>query len=243
MLSNWSHTAIAGKPVDVFAEPGSLPFALLFLHACDEQSPATSPAFTAALRAHRLRCVAPHGGECWWADRVCEPFDAEITPERYLRESLVPWMRTEWQLSARAIAVAGVEMGGQGALRLGFKHPDEFPIVASISGALDCQEWYGRGTPLDEMYDTRERCRQDTAILHLDGYRWPPHIWFACEPTDALSYRGNDRLSEKLTAMGVPHTSDLDTRAPAGADYTEQMTAPMMAFLAAALARESKRLA
>jgi S-formylglutathione hydrolase len=174
---------------------------------------------------------------------VCESFDTEITPERYLRESLVPWMRAEWQLSARAIAVAGVEMGGQGALRLAFKHPNEWPVAASISGSLDCQEWYGRGTPLDEMYETRERCRQDTAILHLDGHKWPPHIWFCCELTDALTYRGNDRLSEKLNAMGVPHTSDLDTRVTTGPTYFEQMTAPMLAFVAAALAREAKRLA
>ncbi len=124
-------------------------------------------------------------------------------------------------------------MGGQGAVRLGFRHPELFPVVASIAGAFDFHERYGRGTPLDEMYPSREHARQDTAVLHIHGHDWPPHIWFACSPASQW-YRGNDRLHEKLAAIGVPHTADLDTSAGVG---------PMLAFVLAALDRESRRLA
>ncbi len=92
------------------------------------------------------------------------------------------------------------------------------------------------------MYDSRERCRLDTVILHIDGHDWPRHVWFCCAPDDAWCYRGNDRLHEKLTAMGVPHTCDLDTRAQPGTRYAEQMTPPMLAFVADALEKESRRL-
>lgn len=235
MLDGWVHVTIGGRPADVFDPPGALPFALVYLHSLQLESPATDPTFTAQLRSHRLRCVAPRGGACWWADRRCPPFDATVTPERYLLDALVPWAESEWRLGPRAVALAGVEMGGQGAVRIALKHPEQFPIAASISGAFDCQEWYGRGTPLDEMYESRERCRLDTAILHV-GDKWPRHIWFRCPPGAALCYRGNDRLHEKLSAMGVPHTCDLDT------PNTNGTAEAMLAFVADALAKESRRL-
>jgi S-formylglutathione hydrolase len=140
------------------------------------------------------------------------------------------------------VALAGVEMGGQGAVRLALKYPERFPVAASISGAFDCQDWYGRGTPLDEMYASREHSRQDTAVLHVHGHDWPPHLWFCCSPDDVECYRGNDRLHEKLAALGVPHTADLDTRAAPGTRYADQMTPPMLACVTAALEREARRL-
>jgi S-formylglutathione hydrolase len=237
MLDGWARRAFGGKAADVFDPINALPLCVLYLHSLAEESPTTNTALTAALRHHRLRCVAPHGGWCWWADRVCPEFDAVVTPERYLLDVLIPGAEAAWRLGPRAVALAGVEMGGQGALRIAFKHPGRFPVVASAGGALDCQDWYGRGTPLDEMYESCERCRLDTAILHIDGRDWPRHVWFWCAPDDAACYRGNDRLHEKLSAMGVPHTADLDTRA-----QPDQMVPPMLAFVAAALAKESKRL-
>ncbi|MDY3552457.1 esterase family protein [Gemmata sp. JC717] len=242
MLAGWTRIALGGHAVDVFDPPGAAPHAVLYLHSLREESPATDSTFTTELKRHRLRCAAPAGGWCWWADRICSEFDTEITPERFLLESLVPWMESAWGLGPRAVALAGVEMGGQGAVRLAFKHPDRFPVAASVSGAFDCQDWYGAGTPLDEMYESRERCRLDTALLHLDARDWPPHLWFCCAPDDAACYRGNDRLREKLAAMGVPHTADLDTRAAAGTSYTEFMTPKVVAFVADALGREAKRL-
>jgi hypothetical protein len=241
MQAGWSRIEIGGKPADVFDTPESR-FAVLYLHALSGETPATNAVFTAALRQYRLRCVAPHGGQCWWTDRPCPAFDADLTPERYLLDVVVPWIESTWQLGPRAVALAGVEMGGQGAVRLGFKHAGRFPVVASISGAMDAQEWFGRGTPLDDMYESRERCRLDTAILNIDAHDWPRHVWFCCAPTDAMSYRGNDRLQEKLSAMGVPHVADLDTPAAPGVRYADQMTPAMLAFVASALEKESRRL-
>ena len=70
-----------------------------------------------------------------------------------------------------------------------------------------------------------------------------PHVWFACDPADARWFRGNDRLHEKLAALGVPHTADLDTTA-GGHDwaYFDRMAEPMIRFVADGLAKESRRL-
>jgi S-formylglutathione hydrolase len=232
MSDGWKRVEIAGRPADVFEPPAPVPFALLFLHDVDGVTPSADPAITALLRKHHLPCTAPVVGSTWWVDRVSPRFDADLTPERFLLDRVVPWIQAQWSLGPRGIGVAGVGMGGQGAVRLGLKYPDRFPVVASLNGAFDFHEWHGRGTALDEMYESRERARQDTAVLQLDPGRWPPHIWFACDPGSEW-HRGNDRLHEKLTAYGVPHTAALDTPAS---------PAMMVDFVANGLARESRRL-
>jgi S-formylglutathione hydrolase len=237
MLPGWNRILIADHPADVFdVGSGAPPFVLLFLHDEDGSTPVTNPSFTAKLNGRKLRCVAPHAGRSWWVDRVCSEFDAALTPEKHILDNVIPWMQSTWQLGPRSIAVAGVGMGGQGAVRLGFRHAASFPVVASIAGAFDFHERYGHGTPLDDMYPSREHARQDTAILHISGHDWPVHIWFACPP-ESPWHRGNDRLHEKLAAMGVPHTADLDT-----SGTPEQFFTPMLAFVVAGLDRESRRL-
>lgn len=78
-----------------------------------------------------------------------------------------------------------------------------------MGGAIDFHELHGRGNPLDDLYESRERCRQDTATLHMHPSEWPPYIWFASDPADPW-FRGNDRLNEKFRAYGVPHAADLE---------------------------------
>jgi S-formylglutathione hydrolase len=122
-------------------------------------------------------------------------------------------------------------MGGQGALRIGFKHPDRFRIVAAIDAALDHHELYGSRTPLDDMYPSREHSRQDTAILHIHPARQPAHIWFACEPSSRW-FRGNDRLHEKLGALGVSHFFEIGS-----AGLKE-----LLRFIGDALTKEQRKL-
>jgi S-formylglutathione hydrolase len=233
MLPGWSRTDIAGKPTDVF-DPGSAPFTLLWLHDEDCGTPARSHAITTELRDRRLRCVAPLTGRSWWVDRVCPEFDSRLTPERHLLNQVLPWMQTRFERPG--FAIAGFGMGGQGAVRFGFRHPTIAPVVVAVAGAFDFHERHGQGTPLDEMYPSREHARQDTAILHVHPHDWPRHIRFACPPGHPW-YRGNDRLHEKLSAVGIPHVVDLDTP---GAP--EQLLPPLLDFVAAALDREARRL-
>jgi S-formylglutathione hydrolase FrmB len=223
----WNPANIADKLADVFDPPAEPRFALVWLHSSAEEAP--SDALTALLRKHNLACVAPHGGPSWWVDRVCPEFDPELTAERHLLDNVLPWAEGKWR---RPVALAGIEMGGQGAVRFGLKHPQKVRVVGSLNGAFDFHELYGRGTSLDAMYDTRERCRYDTATLNVDPHHWPPHIYFACDPASPW-HRGSDRLHEKLRAYGVPHTADVETGGSLDA---------VLAFLVNGLERESRRL-
>jgi S-formylglutathione hydrolase len=239
MLPGWTETHLAGKPARLFAPP-SPRFALLFLHPVGGESISENAAYTAELARHGVACCEPFGARGWWADRVCAEFDLQLTPEKHLLENVLPWMAEHMP---GPLAVAGISMGGQGAVRLGLKYPDRFPVVASVAGAFDYHELYGQGTPLDDMYRSREACRQDTAVLHVHPTKFPPHVWFACDPADADWFRGNDRLHEKLAAVGVPHTADLTTSAGGHSwAYFDRMADPLFAFLVAAVAKQSRRL-
>jgi S-formylglutathione hydrolase len=115
--------------------------------------------------------------------------------------------------------------------------------VAAIASALDYHELYGRGLSIDNMYDSKEQCRQDTALLHVHPAHFPLHIFFCIDPADRDWFRGNDRLHEKLAALGVSHEVDLTTRAGGHSwDYFNHMAGRTIRFLVAGLETESRRL-
>jgi S-formylglutathione hydrolase len=151
-------------------------------------------------------------------------------------------MLSRWALGPRGVAIAGEGIGGQGALRLSFLHPNLFPVVAAIAPSVEFQEWYNADTPLQEMYDSKEQCRQDTASLHIHPTEFPPHIFFCSNRAQPHWWRGGDRLHEKLAALGIGHTVDLQSRADQPRDYFERMWPAAMRFLIGGLEKESRRL-
>ncbi len=244
MNGTWTTTELAGHPVEVYA-PASEPrprLAVLYLHDRDGETLRNHPTFTRWFDELRLGCLCPIAGECWWADRPCPTFDPRLTPERYLLDHVVPFFAERWEISPRGIGVLGIGMGGQGALRLAFKHAKTFGVVAGIASAIDHQMLYHGGTPLDAMYDSAEQCRQDTATLHVHPSKYPEHIFLACDPDDDW-HRGNDRLHEKLGALAITHEADLTTTASGHTwSYFDQMAERAVRFVHAGLLQQGRRL-
>ena len=213
----WSQSTISGQPVEAFSPAGAIGTVIMLNRE--------SEAWTVALAKHRLAAVVPLA-ECWWSKRPEEGFEELGSPERFLLERVLPLHRIQ--------AVAGTGIGGQAALRLAFKYPDHFPIAASLNGAIDFHEHYGQGTSLDTLFRSREAARQDTATLQVRSGPNAPEVWFACFPQSEW-FRGNDRLREKLNAIGVAHTSDLESSPKGNFDA-------MMAFIATAIRQRARRL-
>jgi esterase/lipase superfamily enzyme len=245
MNGTWTRTDIGGKAADVYQPAGAGPsrFGVLHLHGHGLETLTDKPAFTRVFDELKLVCVCPHGQRSWWTDRICPEFDPQLTAERHLLTHVLPFFEQRWGLKPGAIGLQGISMGGQAALKLGFKYPKLFPVVAGISSALDYHDRYGQGLPLDEMYDSREQCRQDTAILHVNPTEYPPHIFFCIDPADTEWYRGNDRLHEKLSALGIPHQVDFTTQAGGHSwDYFNHMAERTVRFVHAGLEQQSRRL-
>jgi len=245
MKGTWNLVEIAGKPADVYELAGAARprFGVIHLHGVGKESLRGNDAFTRWFDTQQMVCVCPSGGLSWWADRICAEFDPHITAEKYVVEKVLPYFNERWGLLPRSVGLHGISMGGQGALRIGFRYPQLFPVVAGISSAIEYHEYYGMGYSMDDMYDSKEQCRQDTVPMHIHPSHYPPHIFFCVDPDDTAWFRGNDRLHEKLNALGVSHQCDLTTRAGGHSwDYFNQCAARVQAFVLAGLEQESRRL-
>jgi S-formylglutathione hydrolase FrmB len=85
---------------------------------------------------HRMIIITPEGQNGWYTDGAKAPSDRY---ETYITQELIPDVDSRFRTvpHRRGRAVAGYSMGGFGALKLGFKHPEMFSLAASMSGALD----------------------------------------------------------------------------------------------------------
>jgi len=85
---------------------------------------------------HKMIIITPEGQNGWYTDRATAPSDKY---ETYITQELIPDVDGRFRTvpDRRGRAVAGYSMGGFGALKLGFKHPEMFSLAASMSGALD----------------------------------------------------------------------------------------------------------
>ena len=175
-------------------------------------------------------------------------FDGSITPERFILEQVRTEIVQRFGVQSPGIALIGEGMGGQGALRISYRHPTVFPVAAAIAPAIDfhlamreCDdrddgEYYDT---LWETYGDVERARQDTAILHVHPLNWPRHQWFTSDPSELHWHDGAARLQSKLRALGIPHTAVLDSRGTSAPDLAPDM----IRFVVDALSQESRRLA
>jgi pimeloyl-ACP methyl ester carboxylesterase len=244
-VTGWQTQEIDGKPADLFipSRETARRMAVLFLHGHGQVTLRSSQAYTRELDRHGLRCICPMGKRSWWSDRPCAEFDPVLSAQAYLRERVLPWLAAQWGVHPPAIALLGVSMGGQGALKLAYKAPGLFPVVAALAPAIDFHLWFGRGYTLDTLYNNAEQARQDTATVLLNPLNWPRHQLLTCDPADEEWFESVERLVSKLRSTGIPFEADLATSAGGHAwSYFEAMAPVAIAFLAARLEQERLRL-
>ncbi len=93
-------------------------------------------------RDQPLITVMPDGGKVgWYTNWIYQGAGAQDW-QRFHLDQLVPWVDHNFRTIARkeGRAVAGLSMGGFGAIHYGQERPDLFAIVASYSGALNLED-------------------------------------------------------------------------------------------------------
>jgi S-formylglutathione hydrolase FrmB len=245
-FGNWTTEQVGGHPVDVFepTKPSVHNYSVIYLHGVhlnriDQQRP-----FVDEFERHGLRVVVPWTARSWWTDRICAEFDPHVSAEQHVINRILPWIAARFDARPTQIGLLGTSMGGQGALRFGFKYPQLFPVIAAISPAIDYHLRMREGDEtLEQMYADPEAARQDTVILHVHPLNWPRQLWFCCDPIDYRWHESADRLRMKLAALGIPFTADLDTTGGGhGFEYYNRMAKPAVGFIAEALERERRRV-
>src|SRR5487761_1767902 len=79
--------------------------------------------------------VMPEGENSWYVNSATDP---KMQWEDYIIEDLIPYVDAHYRTiaSRQGRAIAGLSMGGYGAMFLGLKHHEMFAAVASLSGVV-----------------------------------------------------------------------------------------------------------
>jgi putative tributyrin esterase len=80
--------------------------------------------------------VMPDVGDSWYVDSSTVPQDRY---ETFIIQDLIPEVERSWRVlrAPHRRAIAGLSMGGYGALKFALRYPGMFAFAGSISGALD----------------------------------------------------------------------------------------------------------
>jgi S-formylglutathione hydrolase FrmB len=129
-------------PADYAAATSTRYPVLYLLHGLSDHASTWSERTNVADHAlgHRFIVVMPEGDNGWYTDSATAPRERY---ESYLFEEVIPDVQKRYRTIEEGYArgVAGLSMGGYGALKLALKRPDEFALAASMSGALEAARY------------------------------------------------------------------------------------------------------
>lgn len=162
--------------------------------------------------------VTPEGNNGWYTDSTTAPADKY---ETYVIEELLPDVQRRYRtVETRAgRGIAGLSMGGYGALKFGVKHPELFGFAGSMSGALGAASWTEsdlRGlesiwrtlAPIFGPEDNPMRKANDVHKLYRDvpaeRIRELPYVYLDCGTEDPL-LQSSRSFAEVLLARKIPH--------------------------------------
>jgi len=125
-----------------------------------------------------------------YEDLIVEEIPAELGRTFHVRPG--PW------------AIGGLSMGGQGALRIGMKHSDQFASIwAHSAGGLHPDlDWLAL---LDDPEDASSFVQADRLKARVDAGASLPSISFDCG-VDDFTLDGNRDLHAHMEQIGLSHT-------------------------------------
>jgi S-formylglutathione hydrolase FrmB len=171
-------------------------------------------------RPYRMIVVMPEGDDGFYTD------SATITKDKYesyILEELIPDVERRFRaLPTRSRrSIAGLSMGGYGALKFGVKHPDKFVFVGSMSGAISAASWTDfPNNPFAQQIKTAvfaafgpagspTRVANDLYKLYgelpMQSIASLPYVYLNCGTEDPLQLPSNRSFVGILQARNIPH--------------------------------------
>lgn len=159
-------------------------------------------AYTARLP---LIIVLPDAGNSWYTNSVARP---EEKFEEYVAREIPAFVDLNFRtLTYReARYVAGLSMGGYGALKLGLKYPGRFSLVGSFSAALLAAANTGP-TSMDAFGPTGSATRTENDLVALAGAASvadAPYFYIDTGTADRLT-PANRTLVQAMQARGLAY--------------------------------------
>ena len=144
--------------------------------------------------AYKLIVVTPRAENSWYVNSATHPKDRYAD---YIFQDLIAEVDAHYRTiaSPHERAIAGISMGGYGAMLLSLRHPGAFAFAASISGAFDGPSGIESVMPqlkqsTDEAFGaagstTRRQNDVDTLIGTVDRTQ-QPYFFLECGASDPL---------------------------------------------------------
>jgi len=167
---------------------------------------------------YRLIVVTPEGNDSWYIDSATAPSEKY---ESYILKELIPDVQQRYRtIEARyARGIAGLSMGGYGAIKFGLKSPSSFVFAGSMSGAFGVARFTeqeigssGWQTSLKVFGpvggDTRKQNDLFEIIKQLPANRIAalPYFYFDCGTEDSsLIFPYNRELAGLMSEKRIPH--------------------------------------
>jgi S-formylglutathione hydrolase FrmB len=176
-----------------------------------------------------LVIITPDGDPYGWY--LDSPLSPSSQLESYFLRELIPYVEESSGLPVAAgasnRAIAGLSMGGHGALALALRNPGTFRSASSMSGILDLtshpESWEiaQRLGPFAEQLAAWE----DHSVAHLLRAGVAPElpILFVCGDADRAAWTENLALHEELTETGREHEWRGSTAGHSWSFWTEEL--------------------
>lgn len=160
--------------------------------------------------------VMPDGANGWYTDSATEPDDKY---ESFLIKELIPEIESKFRAKSTREnrAVAGLSMGGYGAMKFGLKYPANFALVGSFSGALgitditdkNSQPWISASV-MKVYGEAESKTRTENDIFKIvrtmpaESVKNLPFIYLDCGTEDFLIANNRDFVLA-LAEKKIPH--------------------------------------
>jgi putative tributyrin esterase len=162
--------------------------------------------------------VMPEGNNGWYTDSATVAGDQY---ESYIIQELIPEIEKKFRAKTvrNSRAIAGLSMGGYGAIKFGLKYPEMFELVGSFSGALGAGTWtektLGKSgeiavSILSVFGIENSQTRQTNDVFKIaremtpDKLKSLPFIYQDCGTEDFL-YQNNRDFVALLQEKHIPH--------------------------------------
>jgi putative tributyrin esterase len=167
---------------------------------------------------YRMIVVMPEGKDGWYTDSATVPNDKY---ESYILKELIPDVQKRYRTIETRFGrgVAGLSMGGYGALKYGLKSPGTFVFAASMSGALDAPSRTEkdlkdpgalRNSVLSVFGPTDSETRKANDIFEIvhsiatNRVAGLPYFYLDCGTEDGL-FSSNQQFAALLHDKKIPH--------------------------------------
>ena len=156
---------------------------------------------------YQMIIVTPHGANSWYWD---SPVQENSKYETFVSKELVHYVDSAYQTiqTPQGRAIAGLSMGGHGALWLSINHPDVFGACGSMSGGVDIRPFpnsWSMKSLLGSYKENPEVWNEHTVINQLNKIE-PNSLSIIIDcGTGDFFYEINKELHDKLIYLNIPH--------------------------------------